>query len=63
MRRLTPSWPMVASPEPVGPCVWGGWCPVGGGVWEWEGCAMAQNRLTNLGSRLVCRLVLSRTGP
>ena len=32
VRRLTPHWPTIASPEQAGPFVWGGWCPVGGRV-------------------------------
>ena len=30
MRRLTPHWPTIASPEWAGPFICGGgWCPVG----------------------------------
>ena len=44
-RRLTPRWPMIASPEPAGPFVWGGLVSCWWGMWEWEGCATVQNRL------------------
>ena len=54
MRRLTPRWPTIASPEQAGPFVCGvGWCPVGGSCGGGVDCAVAQNRLTNLWSRLV----------